>query len=329
MPANLTPQYMAAEKHYREAGTDHDRLQALKEMLRTIPKHKGTDKLQADIKRRMAALKEQVQKKGRGGKQQFSYSVKKEGLPQIALVGAPNVGKSQLIASLTNAHPEIAEYPFTTRIFLPGVIIYKNFHIQIVDLPPVSGEYMEYWVPELIRNADLAALVIDLAADDPLEQIEDTINVLKGNRIFLTNEMHDLDPYSAEYPLRTILIGNKSDNKNAPDNWEIISELYHDRFPMCPVSAKTGTNLNDLQQLFIDVLDIIRVYSKPPGKEPSKEKPFILKKGSTLEQFAVAVHHDFADQLKFARVWGASTFDGQHVNRGYLLEDEDIIELHM
>jgi len=329
MPANLTPQYLEAEKKYREAKTDQERLNALKEMLRTIPKHKGTDKLQADIKRRIAMVKEEAEKKGKSVKKKFSYYVKREGLPQIVLVGPPNVGKSQLITALTNAQPEIADYPYTTRMYLPGVLIYKNFHIQLVDLPPVSNEYMEFWVLEIIKHADAAALMIDLAVDDPLAQIEDTLTILKKSRIFLTNEEHEFDPYTAEHYLQALLIGNKSDLKEAPENWEIITELYQSQFPMCPISAKNRTNLTELQKLMIDVLNVIRVYSKPPGKEPSKDRPFILKRGSTLKDFAEAVHHDFAKKLKFARVWGTVKFDGQRVNREYSLEDEDIIELHL
>lgn len=329
MPANLTPQYHQAEKKYREAKTDWERINALKEMLRTIPKHKGTDKLQADIKHKMAAIREAAEKGGKGGKKQFSYYVKKEGLPQVVLVGPPNVGKSQLIAALTNAHPDIADYPYTTRIYLPSVLIYQNFHIQLVDLPPVSSEYMEYWLPEIIKQADAAAFIIDLAADDPLEQIENTLHILEQYKIFFTNEEHEAEPYSGEQHLRALLVGNKSDLKDAPENWQILSELYENKFSLCPISAKNQTNLAELQKLLIDILDIIRVYSKPPGKEPNRNKPFILKNGSTLKNFADVVHHDFADKLKFARVWGKTKFEGQRVNRKYVLEDEDVIELHL
>ncbi|MBN1351988.1 TGS domain-containing protein [candidate division KSB1 bacterium] len=329
MPANLTPQYHEAERRYREASTDRERLAALKEMLRLIPKHKGTDKLQADIKRRIANINDLIQREGKSGRKQFSYYVKKEGLPQVALVGAPNTGKSQLIAALTNAHPEIAGYPYTTRMVLPGVLIHENFHIQLIDLPPVSDDYMEYWVPEVIKHADAALLIVDLGAEDVLEQIETVIQILEKHRIFLSGEDVEVDPYRAEYHLKTILAGNKSDIKIAPENWEVIAELYEARFPLCPISAKALSNLEEIKQALISLLDIIRVYSKPPGKEASKERPFILKRGSTLKEFAIEVHHDFADKLKFARVWGHTKFDGQKVNRDYVLEDEDIIELHL
>lgn len=329
MPANLTPQYLAAEKHYKDAGTDNERLRALKEMLATIPKHKGTDKLQADIKRRIAKIKEGIEKGGRSGKHQFRYHVEKEGLPQIALSGLPNVGKSQLLAELTHATPEIAEYPFTTRIFLPGIMDFRNFHIQLVDLPALAAEHLEYWVPEIIKNADAVFLIVDLGSPDPLEQLETTLGLLRENRILIANEIPEHDPYQPEYYLKGLIVGNKSDHPAAPGNWQILLELYSDRFRMCPVSARNRTNLDELRQMSIDLLDVIRVYSKPPGKEPNRNLPFIFKRGSTLLDFANTIHHDFAEKLKFARVWGATKFNGQRVKLDYPLEDEDVIELHL
>lgn len=329
MPANLTPQYMAAEKRYKEAGTDNERLRALKDMLATIPKHKGTDKLQADIKQRMAKIKESIEKGGKSGKRQFRYHVDKEGLPQIVLTGPPNVGKSQLLAQLTNATPEIANYPYTTRIYLPGILIYQNYHIQLVDLPPVSEEHMEFWVPEIIKNADAVFLVIDLSSPDPLEQLEISLRLLKENRVILTNKDLEHDPYQPEYYLKGMIIGNKSEAREAPDNWEVLQELYEEKYLMCPISARTGSNLEELKRMTVELLDIIRVYSKPPGKEPNREQPFIFKRGSTLLDFANLIHHDFAQKLRFARVWGATKFNGQRVKNEYELNDEDVIELHI
>lgn len=329
MPANLTPQYYSAEKRYKEAQTDSERLNALKEMLAIIPKHKGTDKLQADLKRRIARIKEDIQKGGKGGKRQFRYHVDKEGLPQLVLVGQANSGKSQLLAQLTHAKPEIADYPFTTRMYLPGVLIHENYHIQLVDLPAVSQEFMEFWVPEIIKNADGILLTIDIGVPDALSQVKDTFEILKEHRIIMTNKIVDADPYSPEQYLKGILVGNKSDLKNARENWEVLLELYAENHLMCPVSAANRTNLDELKQMSIDLLDIIRVYSKPPGKDPNREKPFILKNGSTLHDFANMIHHDFADNLKFARVWGSATFDGQRVKSDYVMQDEDVIELHI
>ncbi|MCI0515664.1 TGS domain-containing protein [candidate division KSB1 bacterium] len=329
MPANLTPQYLAAEKKYKLAASDHDRLEALKEMLAVIPKHKGTDHLQGDIKRKIARLKEELQKSGKGAKHHFRYHVDREGLPQLALVGPPNVGKSQLLAALTHATPEIAGYPFTTRLFLPGVMWYENFQLQLVDLPPVSREFMEFWVPEVIKNADGGLLLLDLSAADPLAQLETTQEILKEYRLFLIGNERPDDPYRPETYLKTMIVGNKSDLPQARDNWQVITELYQSQFQMCPISALTHTNLNELKRQCIAFLNLIRVYAKPPGKEIDRSKPFIFKKGSTLLNFAQSIHLDFAEHLKFARVWGATKFNGQRVNRDYILADEDIIELHI
>jgi ribosome-interacting GTPase 1 len=329
MPANLTPQYLAAEKHYKDASTDHERLRALKEMLAMIPKHKGTDKLQADIKRRMAKIKEGIEKGGGSGKHPFRYHVDKEGLPQIALVGLPNVGKSQLLAQLTHATPEIAEYPFTTRMFLPGIMDYQNFHIQLVDLPALAAEHLEFWVPEMIKNADAVLLIIDLSLSDPLEQLETSFSLLRENRILMIDQALEHDPYQPEFYLKGMIIGNKSDHPAAPDNWQVLQELFGEKYLMCPISARSGSNLNELRRMCVVLLDIIRVYSKPPGKEPNRSLPFIFKRGSTLLDFANTIHHDFARKLKFARVWGATKFNGQRVKIDYVLTDEDVIELHL
>jgi hypothetical protein len=329
MPANLTPQYLSAEKRYKEAQSDRERLEALKEMYALMPKHKGTDKLQADLKRRISQLRDDIQKGGKGSKQQFRYHVDSEGMPQIVLIGPTNVGKSQLLAALTHAHPEIADYPYTTRIYLPGVMNYLNYHIQIVDMPPISTDFMEFWVTEIIKHADAALLVVDLAAADPLSPVEEIQHLLKEKNIHLTRKEWPPDPYRQEHYLLTMIVGNKSDQKSAPENWQVLQELYGSEFLMCPVAAINGSNLEELKKMCVQFLNIIRVYSKPPGKPHSEEKPFIFKKGSTLLDFASAIHHDFSQNLKFARVWGSGKFQGQRINRDYKLMDEDIIELHI
>ena len=122
MPANLPPDYKAAERRFREAKTTEDKIAALQEMMAIIPKHKGTDKLRADLRRRLSKLKaEQAQpsKKGRKGP---SYHIPKEEAPQVALIGSPNTGKSAFVTATTNATPEVANYPFTTRVPLPSSV---------------------------------------------------------------------------------------------------------------------------------------------------------------------------------------------------------------
>src|ERR1700744_2571341 len=107
MPANLPPQYSKAEEELRKATAPAERLDKLREMFRLLPKHKGTEKLQSDLKQKISRAKEDVEgAKGGAKKGGVSHRVPKEGAGQVVLVGAPNVGKSALLAALTNAHPE-------------------------------------------------------------------------------------------------------------------------------------------------------------------------------------------------------------------------------
>src|SRR5437016_7205331 len=182
MPANLTPQYMEAEKRFKQAGSIEEKVAALEEMMATIPRHKGTEKLQAELKKKMSVLRKESEEHKKGGKRE-SFVVEREGARQLALVGAPNSGKSQLLRSLTNATPEVADYPYTTRTPIPGMLVFENVRLQVVDLPPISREYMESWVPQIIRNAEAVLWIIDLADDGILERLEETNAVLTAAHV--------------------------------------------------------------------------------------------------------------------------------------------------
>src|SRR5262245_42263544 len=177
MPANLTPQYMEAEKRFKHAQDVQEKIAALEEMMATIPKHKGTEKLQADLKKKMSALRKESEQVKKGGRRE-TFVVEREGARQLALVGAPNAGKSQLVRSLTHATPEVADYPYTTRSPIPGMMTFQNVRFQLVDLPPISPEYMESWVAQVIRNADAVLWVVDLANDDVLDKLDETRSLL-------------------------------------------------------------------------------------------------------------------------------------------------------
>ena|SRR5215471_6222501 len=165
MPANLTPEYLAAEREYKSAQTHVEKIEALERMLARLPKHKGTEKLQADLKRRLSQARKESQKKGGAHTVPF-WVVEREGAGQVALIGPPNSGKSKLLCALTHARPEVADYPFTTRLPTPGMMTFENVQIQLVDLPPLAAEFMEPWLPRVIRAAHAAVLVLNL--NDPV-----------------------------------------------------------------------------------------------------------------------------------------------------------------
>lgn len=322
MPANLTPDYLAADKKFKTATTSQDRLAALEEMLSTIPKHKGTEKMQADLKRRIAKLRSELQRKKGAARGKPFYHVNKEGAGQVLLIGAPNAGKSMLLRAMSNAEPEVAEYPFTTRIPLPGMVKFENVQIQLVDLPPITLEFREGWLYGIIRTGDAAVLVVDLSSDALVTEVEAVLNLLAEEGIRLVSNPREPNEK------RTVVAANKLDVPGAADHLQLLRDLIDDELPLIPVSAAAGTGLDGLRQTMFDLLRVIRVYSKPPGKKVDRDAPFILKQGSTVLDAAEAIHKEFVEKLKFARLWSGHHYQGQMVGRDHALQDGDIIEIH-
>lgn len=330
MPANLTADYMAAEKRFKAAVTPQEKVDALQEMLRTIPKHKGTEKMQADIKRRLSQMRKEAQKKG--GAAKFSgVTVKKSGEGQVVLVGPPNSGKSTIVKNLTAAEPEVADYPFTTRMPTPGMMYYENVQIQLVDLPPIADGYIESWLPQIIRVADAALLVLSFHNDDILSFYEDTVRILKEHKIVLSrkNQPSEEERERGIAYVPTVMVANKMDTSGAREIRAIFNELFGEPFDTLEINAIEETSLDQIRFKLFDFLELVRVYAKEPGKQASKERPFVFRRGDTLYEMAYAIHSDFAEHLKTAKVWGAGKFDGQLINKDYVLQDEDIIELHI
>jgi ribosome-interacting GTPase 1 len=329
MPANLTPQYLDADKRFRQAKTAAEKISALEDMLALIPKHKGTEKMQADLKRRLSRAREEAQKKGKAAARGTTYHVPREGAGQVVLVGPPNSGKSTLLAMLTNAMPEVGDYPCTTRKPLPGMMDFENIKIQLVDLPPIAPEWTEGWVYALIRNADLVLILVDLASDEVFDQVDRLRSELATHKIRLLRQDTDASPDGGDITKQALLVGNKEDAADAKERGAFLAELYAADFPVLTVSAASGSNLETLQRALYDGLEVLRVYTKTPGKKPEHDAPFVLKQGSTVMDVAEAVHKDLAASLKFARIWGLDTFDGQRVTRDYVVHDGDVIELHI
>ncbi len=328
MPTNLPPEYFEAEKRYKAAKSPEEKITRLEELIGTIPKHKGTDKLRADLRRRLSKLKSSAQTKKRTGQQESVFRIDKEGAGQVVVVGPPNVGKSALVAALTNATPEVAGFPFTTWTPTPGMMPVENIQIQLIDTPPLNRDYMEPELLDLIRRADLVLLMVDLQTD-PVQQLEEAVALLVEHRIVPRHLEGRCPQQQGLTFIPFLVLVNKSDDEGSDEDFEIFCELIEDDWPLLPLSAMTGRNLERLKQVVFERLEIIRIYSKTPGQEPDLAVPFVMKKGGTLEDFAGKIHQDFVENLKVARVWGDGVYDGQPVGRDHVLHDGDVVELHI
>lgn len=326
MPTNLPPDYYEAEKRYREAKTPAEKIVCLEEMLTIIPKHKGTDKLRADLRRRISKLKSAAQTKKGGGKRESVFRIETEGAGQVAIIGPPNTGKSSLIAALTNASPDIANFPCTTWTPTPGMMPVDDIQIQLVDTPPLNQEYLDPELMDFLKRVDLLLLTVDLTAGT-LQQLEDAIRLLKQHRIIPKHFEPPADDRRAWFPIPFLVIAAKNDDEDANAVYEIFRDLTSDQWDMIPVSVHKNKNIEKLKHRMVEKLGIIRVYSKTPGEKADMTEPFVLKKESTVADFAEKVHKDFVTQLKSAKVWGSSAFDGQRIQRDYILNDGDVVEL--
>lgn len=328
MPANLTPEYRSAEEEYRQAKDPAEKLACLEKMLSVIPKHKGTDKMQGDLRRKISRLKENLQKKS--GKKGFSVKVEREGAAQVVLVGAANSGKSALVEATTNAKTEVADYPISTRAPIPGMFPFENLQFQLVDLPPVNRDYMEPWVTDIIRNADCALWLVD-ASDPQIEsQVEQVTELLGQRKVRLVGA--DAPAGKGHDPIRNIrciLVATKMDLEPAESGFSWLQRRYQPTIQVLGLSAMGDSDFTSLGRALFALNRIIRVYSKTPGKEADRSHPHILHRGDRLIDFARVVHKDFADNLRYAKAWGQGMFDGQRIQRDQELCDGFVVELHM
>lgn len=330
MAVNLPPQYHDAEARAKKAKTPEERLAALREMWVILPKHKASEKVQADLKTKISELTDEIEQAKSGPKKQApgSYKIPKQGAGQIVLLGPPNAGKSMLLSKLTKANPTVAPYPFTTREPVPGMMDVEDVRVQLVDLPPITADAYEPFITDVTRSADSAALFLDLADDDGPAATTATLERLKIARRLLvpTTSSDDDDPTT--YSLKTLLIANKCDDDAAVIRLEMAREQLGDRFNWHIVSAEQGDGLAELRKALFDLLGVIRIYAKQPGKPADMVSPFTVPIGAVVSDFAGKVHNDLEEKVKSARVWGSAAFDGQTVGRDHVLSDKDIVELH-
>ncbi|MCC6419394.1 MAG: 50S ribosome-binding GTPase [Gemmataceae bacterium] len=330
MAVNLTPQYLEAEAEYKKAQTAEERLACLKKMWTLVPKHKASEKLQAELTTKRSELREEVEHEKKAPKKGgLSHKIPKQGAGQYVILGAPNAGKSRLLTRLTRATPEVAAYPVTTREPHAGMMDWEDARVQLIDTPPITPDYLEGYLSSMVRTADAALLMVDLGDDDGpfaaqavLDRLQEVKTVLVG-----TPPAEETDP-SLKH-VKTLLVANKIDLPGADERLEFVREQFGGRFPIHALAAEQGTGLEELRTAIYQFLNAIRVYTKQPGKPPDLTSPFTCPVGSTLVEMAALVHRDFAEHLKSARIWGTGVYDGQSVSRDHVLHDKDIVELHM
>ncbi|MDO9529104.1 MAG: TGS domain-containing protein [Syntrophales bacterium] len=328
MPANLPPAYLEAEKRCREAKTPDAKVEVLEEMLTILPKHKGTDKLRADLRRRISKFKDQALHKKGVSKRKTAFSIDKEGAAQVVVVGSPNAGKSALVDILTNASPEVAAFPHTTQKPTPGMVPYEDIQFQLVDTPPITKDYIDPLMADLIRRADIVVILLDLYADT-LQQFEDIMYILQTFRIFPEKASIPEDLKKPPIIKKMLVVANKMDKPEDEEDFEIFLELSEVTLPCLGISVRTGKNLMAFVEKIYDLSQVIRVYTKSPGKKPDMNAPFVIPRESTLEDMAGKIHKDFVEKFKHAKIWGKSVRDGQMVQRDYIMQDGDVVEMHI
>jgi len=334
MPANLSPEYKAAQEAFRKARDPQERLEHLREMLKTIPKHKGTEHLQAEIKTRIKELTEETTQGKRGGARGGpALFVRPEGAAQVVLLGPPNSGKSSLHVRLTSSHSAVLPSPYTTQFPVPGMLPHEDIHFQLVDLPPISAESVESWMFGAIEHADGALLVVDLEDPDCVEHVQAICRHLERRRIALlagatpSAGADAEDPFGAHLP--TVLLVNKTDRLADPaSELAAFMELTGLQFPSIGVSAETGLGLSEIGSRLFTMLEIVRAFTKVPGHPVDRDRPYTLRGRATVRDVARLVHRGLSSELKFARLWGSADFPGQQVSADHPVHDRDVVELH-
>ncbi len=191
MPTNLPAE--AKKKWYdvSMARNPNEKLQLLQQFLSLVPKHKGTEKLRAQVRTKIAKLRREIEETkrrktmARGSK----FFIEKEGAAQVVILGQTKVGRSSLLASITNAKVEISNYLYTTLEPIPGMFTFEDLQFQIVEAPPLiegasEGKAWGQQTLALARNADGLILMVDLSKD-PERQLSLILSEIESARILI------------------------------------------------------------------------------------------------------------------------------------------------
>ncbi|MCX6799263.1 MAG: 50S ribosome-binding GTPase [Candidatus Diapherotrites archaeon] len=355
MPTNVTVDFERARDKSQKAKSAEEKLNALYEMQRFAPSHKGGENLRRDISRKIAQVKKEQEKQRKREKQKGSgpsLAVKKEGIGQIAIVGLPNSGKSWLLNKLTGVDVEIAPYPFTTKKPVVGMMNYKGAKIQLVELPALvegssSGKANGPQLLSVARTADAVIMAVrdseeqrvllrelrsaNIAVNEKKPMIEVTPNKFGGieiaNKKNLKAPMRELISFLKVRGLYNVNVVLNEELRNMQQVDRALDDriVYKNALLVNPFTEK---NIESLPQKIFSLLGRVLIYTKRPGEKPDLEAPLALPKGATIEDAARMLHKDLAERLKFARVWGGSKFGGQRVARDYRLQNLDVVEIY-
>ncbi len=331
MPTNLPPQYHKIEDKYKAARDPAEKMAHLREMMSIMPRHKGTDKIWGEHRKKLSQLQEQIeqQKTSKSGGGHNPWFVQKGDSPQVLLLGAPNSGRSSVVAGLTHAHAVVAEFPFSTSLPLPGMMPYRDVQIELVDTPPVANFPLDSWILDQTRSADALVVFVDLSAEDCCEAAMGILEGLEERSLFPVTWPDEDDSEKALNQRPTLLALNKADHPDAGVNLEFVDEVIGRDLPRVIFSADRPEGLESFREAVWSLLRMVRVYTKVPGKKAVHEAPYMLPRGSTILDLAGKVHRDFLEQFESAKVWGSGKFDGQTVDREHVVEDDDIVEIQV
>lgn len=300
MTINAGPEFFSAEKKYFAAQTPKEQIFWLEEMIRTAPKHKSSETFVANLKQRLKKFQEKQEKAKKSGKSS-RVTIRKEGF-QCVLIGLPSSGKSLLLSVLTNAKPRISSFGFTTKIPEVGTMEYQGARAQILDMPSIGSDAFDAGI---VNTADLIVLVT--------ENLQDT---------------EKLNPFLQRAYGRKIITLTKADLLSAEQKRKLEQTIKSKKLNALIISAETGEGIESLKEKIFNNMEVIRIYTKEPGKLPSKI-PMILKEGATVSHAAESILKGFSKRIKETRITGPSSkFPNQRVGLSHILKDKDIIEFH-
>jgi hypothetical protein len=298
MPTNPGYEYIAAEKKYLQAQGLDEKIKCLEEVIRTAPKHKSSENLIAQLRLRMAKLKA-MQEKEKKQKKGHSMGVKREGDSQVTILGLTNSGKSSLLASLTESKVKISEIPFTTLVPEIGALHLDGIIVQLVEIP---ARLDDRELLSIVKTSDLVLVVVTSLAE--------LLEIAKAFK-------------DANVQTKRLIVLNKTDtlSKEELNKFNAVNPIK--------ISAKNKTGLDELKQKIFENINLIRIYTKEPGKKPS-DRPIIIKKNSSIRDLAEKIRKDFPDRFLKAKIWGASAkFPSQTVGIEHILHDRDIVEMYL